>query len=275
MYKFQINTELEPIDSIFNELCITLHQNWFGYSIFNHEKEAFVVFETELTEQSHPELNEVKVKDWLSKNQEIFNKQYKKINIAVSTDHFIILPNEDIDILPVFELLNPFNADKEIILSSMVHSDFYIHFSLKKSLWHILINFFEQKEIFFGDFGFIKEAKNLPNDNEFLMAQVIGNDLSICFAKDGKPQFFNKFKFETKEDLLYYVVLAYEELGLDRNGIPLLLYGFIERDSPLFQTLFGFVRHIRLAPATQKQKNSPLLNELPAHYFHNLLNLIK
>ncbi|MBK6818097.1 MAG: DUF3822 family protein [Bacteroidetes bacterium] len=55
------------------------------------------------------------------------------------------------------------------------------------------------------------------------MAQIFGNDLSICHSKCGKPQFFNKFKFETKEDLLYFIVLAYKELNLDRNSIPLFI----------------------------------------------------
>ena len=160
-------------------------------------------------------------------------------------------------------------------MCSVIDSDFYIHFSIKKTIWYILINFFEKKEFYFGDFGFIKEAQFLPKDHEFLMAQIFGNDLSICHSKCGKPQFFNKFKFETKEDLLYFIVLAYKELNLDRNSIPLLLYGFIETESPLFQTLFGFIRNVRIAPSTAKQKQSILLKDLAPNYFQNLLNLIK
>lgn len=275
MYQIDLGKDYHNFHKPTDELCIQIHQNWLGFAIFDREIDAFIAFHTEMNEPFGMEINEDILKNWLSKHQSILNLKFSTINIGINTNNFIILPKDSLEVEPAFALLNDFNKEKEILLSSAIHSSFYIHFSIKKSIWYILINFFEKKELFFGDYGFIKESQLLPKDHEFLMAQVIGNDLSICHSKAGNPLFFNKFKFETKEDLLYFIILAYKELNIDRNSIPLLLYGFIEKDSPLFQTLFGFVRNVRIAPSTLKQKQSPLLHNLAPNYFQNLINLIK
>lgn len=275
MYQINLETDHQNIYKPSDELCIQIHPNWFAFAIYDREKGAFISFNSELISHPSSEINDEMLKNWLFNHQKVLNFHFNTINIGIHTNKFIILPKEVTDVQEAFSLLNDFNKEKEILLCSVIDSDFYIHFSIKKTIWYILINFFEKKEFYFGDFGFIKEAQFLPKDHEFLMAQIFGNDLSICHSKCGKPQFFNKFKFETKEDLLYFIVLAYKELNLDRNSIPLLLYGFIETESPLFQTLFGFIRNVRIAPSTAKQKQSILLKDLAPNYFQNLLNLIK
>jgi hypothetical protein len=275
VYQINLETEHQNIYKPSDELCIQIHPNWFAFAIYDREKSAFISFNSELITHPSGEINDEMLKNWLFNHQKVLNLHFKSINIGIHTNKFIILPKNVTEVQEAFSVLNDFNKEKEILLCSVIDSDFYIHSSINKTIWYILINFFEKKEFYFGDYGFIKEAQFLPKDHEFLMAQIYGNDLSICHSKNGKPMFFNKFKFETKEDLLYFIVLAYKELNLDRNSIPLLLYGFIETESPLFQTLFGFIRHVRIAPSTSKQKQSILLKDLAPNYFQNLLNLIK
>ena len=58
--------------------------------------------------------------------------------------------------------------------------------------------------------------------------------------------YYNKFPIKAKEDLLYYLRLSYEHLGLNLNEFPTELYGFIEEKSPMYSTAYGYIRNFEI-----------------------------
>lgn len=59
--------------------------------------------------------------------------------------------------------------------------------------------------------------------------------------------FYNTFQFVTATDLLYYVLLAYDQFRLSPEDVALTVSGNILRDSELYRALYRFVREVRFA----------------------------
>ncbi|MFN0015619.1 MAG: DUF3822 family protein [Saprospiraceae bacterium] len=85
--------------------------------------------------------------------------------------------------------------------------------------------------------------------------------------------FYNTFQFATASDLLYYVLLVYDQFRLKPAEMPLLLAGTILPDSELYRTLYRFVRELQFAapPGHTRQSNDP--DGLPAHCLVDLFCL--
>ena len=77
--------------------------------------------------------------------------------------------------------------------------------------------------------------------------------------------FYNAFSFPSASDLLYFVLLAYDQFRLLPNDIPLVVSGTILHDSELYRVLYRFVREIQFAPAPGNFNLAADSQVLPGH----------
>jgi hypothetical protein len=141
-----------------------------------------------------------------------------------------------------------------------------------------MINFIENHlpnvEFYCGDYGLLNFYNAKLSFKQYLAANLYGEELTVCFKKDAKNIYYNKFPVKAKEDLLYYLRLAYEHLGLNLNEFPTYLYGFVEEKSPMYSTSYGYIRNFEI---DRTLKNTlPFLysiDDIPLHYYINLLGL--
>ncbi|MBL7775386.1 MAG: DUF3822 family protein, partial [Saprospiraceae bacterium] len=58
---------------------------------------------------------------------------------------------------------------------------------------------------------------------------------------------YNSYSFDTATDLLYFVLLVFDQFRFSPQEVPLAVSGNILRDSELFRMLYRFIREIRFA----------------------------
>lgn len=85
--------------------------------------------------------------------------------------------------------------------------------------------------------------------------------------------FFNTYQFSTATDLLYYVLLAYDQFRLNPQHTPLTLAGNILKDSELFRMVYRFVREVRFATPPVDIQLPQEVETLAAHCITDLLCL--
>ena len=75
-----------------------------------------------------------------------------------------------------------------------------------------------------------------------------------CFQKEsfqlalfskGELLFYNNFKCSSASDVLYFILLAYEQNGFDPNHIPLLLTGHVVADSEIYKLLYRYIAEMK------------------------------
>lgn len=107
----------------------------------------------------------------------------------------------------------------------------------------------------FGEFEFVHNGTVLL---ESLLKSTGNLSDPVCYVHVGQQQmdvtvltrkqllFYNSFQFNTKEDFIYYILFALEQLDLDPETVPLRLFGNIEEEDELYTICYEFVRHISI-----------------------------
>jgi len=87
--------------------------------------------------------------------------------------------------------------------------------------------------------------------------------------------FYNTFPFASASDLLYFVLLAYDQFRIRPSDLPLSVAGNILQDSELYRTLYRFVQELRFAAPPDHFKLPTKTDSLPGHCLVDLLCLKK
>ena len=95
---------------------------------------------------------------------------------------------------------------------------------------------------------------------EKLTLYIKDNYVNILITYNNQLIFQNKFKFSTKEDLLFYSLFCIQEMNLSPEKIDTEIYGNISKSE--FQILYEYIRNIKYG---NKLKDISFSNE-----FHNI-----
>lgn len=112
----------------------------------------------------------------------------------------------------------------------------------------------------FGEFDYQHLATLLINSLETeanteerkAYLEIFETHFYLRVSEDKKLILLNSFNYQTKEDLLYYVLFSFEQLHLDPNTVRVSLSGKIKENDPLYTLLYKYIRNLHLVtPATQ------------------------
>ena len=106
-----------------------------------------------------------------------------------------------------------------------------------------------------------------------IFVNVRNSYLDIIITEERKLLYYNSFNYRSKEDFIYYVIFVLEQLKLNPEEIDLILSGYIDKNSKIFDIIFNYVRNIRFQGLTDSFKYSYIFNDIPSHYYFNLLNV--
>ncbi|MEZ4960406.1 MAG: DUF3822 family protein [Saprospiraceae bacterium] len=85
--------------------------------------------------------------------------------------------------------------------------------------------------------------------------------------------FFNAYPFQATSDVMYFVLLVYDQLNLSPAEIPLVLSGNIVADSDIYRTLYRYVADIRFLEELPFLKFGRKFQEIPPYFNFNLYSL--
>ena len=95
----------------------------------------------------------------------------------------------------------------------------------------------------------IHQFKLQPGERIYISIQKKSFDVTILESKHLK--FFNSFSYRATEDLIYYLLFTFEQLQLNPNETPLIIFGEIEEDSEVYKLLYKYIRNISFTKETQ------------------------
>lgn len=106
-----------------------------------------------------------------------------------------------------------------------------------------------------------------------IFTNIRGNQAQIAVFDQRILVFYNTFEFNKPSDLLYFVLLVYEQFRLQPEKSLLQLSGSLLESGEHYKMLFKYIRNIvfvapKAAPPMPESKNA-----LPIHYWFDLLSL--
>lgn len=116
--------------------------------------------------------------------------------------------------------------------------------------------------------------KNLSDDNQ-VFVNVLEDRFELVYFKKNKLHFYNSYKYKTKEDFIYFVLAAFEQLSINPEEAKLVLLGIINKDGQLYDIIFQYIRHIQFIKQNDNFNYSHVLNEVMPHYYYVLFNVLQ
>jgi len=102
---------------------------------------------------------------------------------------------------------------------------------------------------------------------------VQNKNFEIAVLEGRKLKFYNGYSYRSAEDLIYYLLFACEQLGLNPDKIPLVISGELEEESEVYKFLYRYIRNISFIKRNPNYQYSFVLDEVKEHYYYKLLNL--
>ncbi len=89
----------------------------------------------------------------------------------------------------------------------------------------------------------------------------------------GKVHLMQTFQYQDARDVAYHLLNTCRQLGIDPEGIKVLVGGLIDRQSALTEELYKYFLQIDFERIDESIKITDELKELPLHYFSSILKM--
>lgn len=180
-----------------------------------------------------------------------FAKDYLSINCTVSGKEVYYHKQK------TTETVNIFSADKEIVEWFKAK---YPHKNVK--VFHFTSPIIEGVMID----GKLKDERSL-----FVVCEK--TSLTILVKTENQLEFCNSFNYFTPEDFVYYVMFVFDQLKLNPEETPVVLWGEVQADSPIYNKLYKYIRNISLGNKPASLSFSYQFDEVFDHKFFDLYNM--
>ncbi|MDT0650011.1 DUF3822 family protein [Autumnicola edwardsiae] len=232
----------------FLKLSIQVSLNGLSFCMLNTESKTVVFYKKyPFSAQFNPArvLAEIEL---IYQKEALLKKEVDEVLVIFSNSFYSLVPS------PLFSEENA--SDYLKFNTKILKTDFIAYDELGKSEivnvyipYTNIINYFFDK---YGEFEYrhsitvlIGELLKLPGDDRvkaYLYNRKKEYDLVII--ENGKLLLCNTFSYETREDFLYYILFTAEQLNVDPLELDLLLLGNIDRDSPLYEIAYNYIKNI-------------------------------
>lgn len=182
-------------------------------------------------------------------NENILDNSYQEVLVIHINDLSTLVPGPLFDKDSLADYLK-FNA--KILKSDFIAYDtIEANNSVNVYVPYININNFIYEQ--FGSFTFkhfstvlIETVLNIENSIQKINTYVhVGKDhFEIIIVDSGNLKLYNTFQYTTKEDFIYFILFAFEQLNLNPDKDPIILLGDINKDDELYKIVYKYIRHV-------------------------------
>lgn len=182
-------------------------------------------------------------------------ESYKKVEVIYCNHLFTLVPKAVFDPEKITDYLK-FNT--KILATDFVAYDLID----TQDIVNVYIPYANINNFFFDTFGafdyyhgmslFIKDVLEKEAHGEFpkVYIHVHKNSFDLVVTQKKKLLLANAFDFHSKEDFLYYTLFTLEQLELNPDTVPVLLSGHVQKEDPLYEMGYKYIRHLNIKEHT-------------------------
>ncbi len=244
-------------------LSVVLMTDSFFYGIFdtNHCLVSHRSF-TNVRFSSHSSIEQILM-------DEILKLNFLVKKIAIHTEQNYQLPDRDDEFLALLPGLE-FKSKK---MEKLPGNRIYNYFGITKHQESLLDSLFEKNSYKLNGMPSLFCGYHLGDFDDFLHVHIDTSVILLYIQKNSKMVFYNSFKFNGSNDILYFILAVCRYSGLDPMTCKIVLSGWIERDSILFRHLAGYLGNLNIINDSQfklSHKCNPECKKY--HYFLHFMN---
>lgn len=116
----------------------------------------------------------------------------------------------------------------------------------------------------------LTQQKN--SDNTSVFVNINEKFFDLIIIKKGKLILGNTYRYETKEDFLYYLLFATEQIGLNPEEFRLVFLGNVTKEDECYKIAHHYIRNISFGNYSRDLKISPDITPFEPHQHFVLLS---
>ena len=269
---------LQKADSKNYKLTIQLSLDGFSFCIFNASQNKFLAIESQLIHNVKNIDNFCKLFEDFVINHTWLSLSFQQANILFESHKTTMVPTPLYDDKEKenYAKLNFTLTDDQIIITDKLHNvDAIKLYAVPKKIIELLKKLFPGYQLSSHASVLIESLLifniNQP-DHKKCYVNVRNSSLDITILEGRKLLYYNAFTYKTQEDFIYYLIFVLEQLKLNPEEIELILNGFIDKNSKLFEIIYRYVRNITFQQLSEAFSYSYIFHDIPSHQYTNLLN---
>lgn len=260
------------------KLSIQLSLDGFSFCIFDPANNKFLAIE------SYSVQGKLSVDKFcflfkaFVKNHEFVKLPFQETLFLIETSKTTMIPAPlfDENQMEAFANINFTNeADDVLYYDRLIYHDSFNLYAVPETLMNTLKLLFPSARFRCHSSALIEglfiQYKNLAEEKKAFI-NTRNSYIDIVIIEGKKLLYYNCFKYSTKEDFIYYIIFAMEQLNLNPEETEIVLSGFIEKSSSLFEMIYKYIRNISFRKLSGNFTYSYIFDEIPSQYFTNLIN---
>lgn len=259
------------------KLFIECSLDGFTYALLYNEKNLFVALESfAFAHYKNFETLAFRLNELIDKLN-ITGKSYPSTYILYRSNKFTHLPAEVYDAQHAEQLFcmhNDFDNTQELICSDKLNNlNAHVIYTIPKVYDNLLHKFFPTAKFRHHSTELIE---NLIYQNKKEERKIYfhfqGSYIDVVILKGKELLFFNSFLYRAPEDVLYYTNNIFNQLQLDTIRAEVIILGEIAKTSGEIELLKNYFGNIIYGERSDNFHFCEAFEEIPKHYYYNLLN---
>lgn len=262
-------------------LCLEIGVSGLSFAIYHKQKNSFLGIVGFEFEKVGSEAEIIPLLEQISLENEWLTLQFAQVNVLINNTASTLVPSA---LFNEHEKKHYLEFNQTVPENDFVKHDFLRNnqafnlYTEPETLANILEKKWPDAKVNHYSSCVIEALSNqFKNraDNKTLYVNVREESFDIVFFKDAKLFYYNNFKFKSKEDFIYFLLLAMEQLGLSPEETKVGLTGNIAEGHAIYQILHEYIRHHYFIERNDSYKYSEILNEEFCRQNYILMNVLQ
>lgn len=202
---------------------------------------------------------------------------YRRVKISVPEKRTALVPSRLFNESEAKTYLDELSSNENVKVSNDELKGLSAHvvYQLDDDMSKVLKRKFPTARIYSSMTPFLMgSSKLLPQEQEHAIFAHFYNDLlHLAVFEKGNLTFCNAFSYTSASDVLYYILLAYEQFKLDPQKVQLFLSGKVVKDSEIYKMLYRYIAEIDFVPKPDFIHLGRKFSSVPEHLFFHLHSL--
>lgn len=97
--------------------------------------------------------------------------------------------------------------------------------------------------------------------------------VSVVVMEDRKLILYNRFAYQTSDDIVKYILTVFQKLKMDQNETKVTVWGNIPEQSDQYAALYRYIRELTYGTKPNFLKFSHVFDEAPDHQYFDLYSM--
>lgn len=272
-----VEKDFDPQSTKDLNLSLLIGPDRLSYLVIEPNSQKLLALSAYSLDNKNSSTTLVKNIEELFKKDSLLSKTYDQVSINLYTRRFTIIPNALFELSQtklLFETAMHIDNNDNLQVGAIDKIDSTVIYSIDKELDDLLQARFPTASRNSAAGPIIQNAlANFEQEEFVVIALLQAGSICLTVLHKGQLLLHQVFGFRNAEDCLYYVLLAYKNLGLSTEKHPIFLAGELIQESEIYKLLYQYFRQISFVKRNEGIKYGTEALRLPNHFYFDLFSI--